>query len=184
MKSFLVILALIFFSFTCATAQKPKKAIKKLGENPVFVLDSVEIDNSVIQATDPKSIASVTMYYDEEATQLFGDRGKDGVVFIETKNFAVKRYTTFFRKHSPQYDSLISNNVDDSNFQYILNDRVLTENFEGDLAIIDSEIFIDLKIISKKELNKKYKEIDDKKELGILIRSKIPPHLYKGKKKF
>ena len=68
-------------------AQSPKRTIKKLGNNPIFFIDSVNVDNSELQKYDPTEIAQVTVYKDKEATDLFGEDGKDGVVYIFTKKW-------------------------------------------------------------------------------------------------
>jgi hypothetical protein len=72
--------------------QSPKKTIKKLGNNPIFFIDSVNVDNSELQKYDPTEIAQVTVYKDKEATDLLGEDGKDGVVYIFTKN--IQRLST------------------------------------------------------------------------------------------
>ena len=57
----------------------------------------------------------------------------------------------------------------DSSVIYILNGKVLTTNFEADLSEINDKSFIELTIIDKNTLRKKYKILD--KAFGVLIKA-------------
>ena len=70
----------------------------------------------------------------------------------------------------------------DTAVQYILNKRVLKENFEGDLFIIDDTIFKSIRLLTKETLLKEFNISD--KEFGFQIISDTPDNLYRGKKKF
>lgn len=162
-------------------AQSPKRVIKKLGENPVFFIDSVNVDKDDLQKYDPNEISSVTVFKNKEAIALLGDDGKDGVIYIETKIFSRKRYWRYFASKSSEYKEHV-NPTDDTNVQYILNDRVLVKDSSGDLASIDDKIFKSIKFISKEELSKKYNI--ENKDFGFQILSETPKNLYHGNQKF
>ena len=66
--------------------------------------------------------------------------------------------------------------------QYFLNGKILTENYDGDLASITDKTFKKIQIINSQELENKYKITG--KTYGILITSDVPENLYKGKEKF
>jgi hypothetical protein len=89
MKKLLLLLT-VLYSFS-AVAQKPKKVIKKLGSDPIFYIDSVNVDKSELQNYKPTDIAAVSVYRDSDAIKLAGPEGKDGVVYIETKYSLKKR---------------------------------------------------------------------------------------------
>ncbi len=180
MKSLLTLFYISLFSLNFA--QTPKEEANKLGSNPIFFIDSIRVDGSDLQKYDPQEIASLTMYKDEEALKLFPQEGKDGVVYIQTKKFGRKRFENYFKTKSSEYQNLLSKGIDDTKIQYILNDKVLTTNFEGDLASINDNTFKALKVISKDELQRKFKVTD--KDYGILITSDVPNNLYEGKQKF
>ena len=162
--------------------QKPKKVIKKLGDDPVFFIDSTNVDKSEMMNYQPEQIAKVSVYKDSNAIKLVGPEGKDGVVYIETKVFARKRYWNYFRTKSAEYSNIVLTPESDSSIQYILNGRILTTNFEGDLSLINDDIFKDLKVIDKNTLQKDFGIVD--KSYGVIINSDKPDNLYKANKKF
>jgi hypothetical protein len=162
--------------------QKPKKVIKKLGADPVFFIDSVNVDRSELTKYQPEQFAKVSVYKDSDAVNLVGPDGKDGVVYMETKVFAKRKYWNFFKNKSEEYSKIVSTPEGDSIIQYILNDRILTKNFEGDLSLIDDEIFKEIKVIDKDTLQKEFNITD--KSYGVIIKSDKPNNLYRAKKKF
>lgn len=176
---------ILTFGLICAltiAAQKPKKTIKKLGSDPIFFIDSVNVDNSALQNYDPTEIAQVTVYKDKEATDLFGEDGKDGVVYIFTKKYAKSKYWLYFQSKSEDYKRLVPSPESDTAIQYVLNDRVLKDKFEGDLFLVDDSIFNSIRFLTKEILEKEFKVTD--KAFGFQIKSDIPENLYRGKKKF
>ncbi|MBZ4034485.1 hypothetical protein K6T82_06890 [Flavobacterium sp. 17A] len=171
-----------FFTLSISFAQSPKQVIKKLGSDPVFFIDSVSVQRSDLEKYAPEDISSVTVFKGKEAVELLGEDGKDGAVYIETTLFCKKRYWKYFTSKSSKYKELVSSPEQDTNVQYIINDRVLTDKSAGDLATIDDKIFKSIQFIPKEELIKKY-NIQDK-DYGFQIMSKIPKDLYNAKSKF
>jgi len=163
-------------------SQSPKRIVKKIGDNPIYFIDSVNVDHEGLQKYDPKEIASVNVLRGKEAMEIAGEEGKDGVIYIETIPFAIKRYKRYFSSKSPEYEQIISKSNNDSTIQYILNKKVLTAGNEGNLSLIDDKVFKEIKILSKDELIKEYGITG--KEHGVLIFSAVPDDLYHGKKKF
>lgn len=67
--------------------------VKNLGEaRPMFVIDGVRIDKNqshlALKQVDPKTIESITIIKNQEAVDLYGDDGKDGVIIITLKAHA------------------------------------------------------------------------------------------------
>ncbi|SFA50887.1 hypothetical protein SAMN04488511_109202 [Pedobacter suwonensis] len=183
MRSSKFILTTIFTLTTImAFSQSPKRAIKKLGAEPVYFMDSVNVDKGELMKYDPNSIAIVTVLKGEEAMKIFGENGKDGAVYIETISFAKSRYWKYFRSKSPEYAALLPVANQDTTIQYILNDKVLDKNFEGNLALINDKVFKEIKVLNKEELQKQYGI--QNKEAGVVIKSETPEDLHNGKKKF
>ncbi|AWH86159.1 hypothetical protein HYN59_14040 [Flavobacterium album] len=146
---------------------------QKQGIPSVFFLDSLEITMDDFRKINPLTLTLTSVYYDSTAVELVGERGRRGVVYLETKQFAKKRYWNFFRSKSKEYRKLFPTKDSDMNAVYILNDTVQTgDDFHGDLALIDNETFISIKIIDKKSLKKKYSITD--KDYGIVIEATEP----------
>jgi len=165
-----------------AFSQSPKRALKKLGAEPVYFMDSVNVDKSELMKYDPSSIAIVTVLKGKEAIDIIGEDGKDGVVYIETISFAKSRYWRYFRSKSAEYSALVPVAGQDTTVQYILNGKILDKNFEGNLAVIDDKVFKEIKVLTKEDLQKQYGI--QNKEAGVSIKSEAPKDLHNGKKKF
>lgn len=163
--------ALSYGSAFCQTATKDssaeKTAMSIIRKNPLFILDSSIIVRDSLQNTDPEDIADITVLKEKSATALYGDKGKNGVVIIETKKFARAKYIKFLRAASTQYDSLYRQTGSDTAFQYILNGKVLTQNYEGSLAGLSSRKLPDVQILNKQQLKDSF-DIDDK-DYGVAI---------------
>jgi hypothetical protein len=168
---------------SCYSIQKGKPAIALEDSNdPVFFLDSVRVNRGVLQNYEPSEIAAVTVLKDSSAIKIMGPKAKNGLIYIETKKFAKEKYWNYFKSKSEEYAKLVPSVEGDGNIQYILNKRILTENFEGDLASIDDKVFKEIQIISKQQLVKDYGVTG--KDFGVLITSEIPTNLHNGKSKF
>jgi len=139
--------------------------------DPIFFLDSIRVNKMVLTNFEPSEIASVTIYKDTNVIKkIFNGKGniKNGLIYIETKDFAKYRYWNYFRSKSPEYAKLvISSKTDTTNVQYILNGKVLKNNFEGDLASIDDGTFKGLFIIDKNRLVNEYGITN--KDYGVII---------------
>lgn len=144
---------------------------KKLFNDPVFFIDSVNVTRVELQNYQPTDIAVVTVYKDTNAIKLVGPQGRDGAVYIETKKFVGNKYWSFFKGKSTEYLKVVPSPGSDSSVVYILNGKVLTANFEGDLAGIDDKSFIDLQVIDKAKLLTDYGIKD--KSIGIVIKANI-----------
>ena len=112
----------------------------------------------------------MTVYKDTNAIKLVGQQGKFGAVYVETKMFARNKYWNYFKTKSADYLKIVATPQSDSSVIYILNDKVLKTNFEGDLSGIDDKNFIELNIIDKQKLDKDYNISD--KIFGVVIRTK------------
>ena len=163
-------------------AQSPNRVLKKIGDKPIVFMDSIIVDYSQIAKFEADEIASFTVFKGKEAIDLRGKEGKDGVIYIETKKFAKIRYWNYFKSKSPEYFNILPDLEKENSVQYVLNDKILTDNFEGNLASINDQIFKGITIISKDELVKKYNI--ENRDFGVLIKSSVPDNLYHGNKKF
>ena len=54
-------------------------------ESPLFIMDGKEASEEEVKALSPNRIKTMNVYKDEKAIEKFGDKAKDGVVEITTK---------------------------------------------------------------------------------------------------
>lgn len=152
-------------------SEKANNRYQQLFNDPVFFIDSVNVTRIELQEFQPTEIALVTVYKDANAIKLVGPQGKYGATYIETKKFARNKYWNYFKTKSADYLKAVPNLQSDSLVAYFLNDKVLTENFEGDLSTIDDKTFISIIVIDREKLMKDYGIKD--KTYGILIKANI-----------
>lgn len=138
----------------------------------IFFVDSLEVSVSDFRSLNPNTITLASVYNDSTAFGLIGERGRDGVVYIETIPFAKKRFQNFLKKSSKEYKKKFPNNDSDKNAIYILNGIVIQEIDYGKLALVDEKTLKSINIIDKKELQKSY-SINDK-DYGIVVTSTEP----------
>lgn len=171
MKKTLLLLAFNFIVLL-SFGQFPEEPLKKHKPIPLFFLDSVLIHQIDLISFNPDNIAVITMLKAEVAVELLGEKAKNGVVYMETKGFAKKRYWNYFKSKSSAYANLIPTVNEDSSIQYILNGKILKYDFEGDLASIKDDNFKRIKILKKKDLIRAF-GVNNKK-YGVLIVSSAP----------
>lgn len=53
--------------------------------NPIYMIDDKEVSKEIIDAIKPESIESVSVFKDESAKSLYGEKGKNGVIVIKLK---------------------------------------------------------------------------------------------------
>jgi len=174
-----ILLSLVLIFSACkSTNTTPQQVLKNLGENPYYEVDGQPKNEENLLKIDSEDVALVSAYFGKEAKQLYGKKAKDGVVIIQTKKFATNKYETFFKSYSQDYEQMLSV-IDSKDIQYVLNDNVLTEDFEGSLTLLNNELLKELKVINQETLSEKY-DINDKK-IGVILVADTPKDLYKSK---
>lgn len=138
-------------------------------DDPVYVLDSVVVNQAAIGQVSPDRIGVITIAKGAKAVLKYGSQAENGVVYIETKPFARKRVNVLLSSQSPAYDSLLRRYGNDSSFYFIVNGQPVTPTNETGLMTLDRKTFRSLRIISDKEVQDKYQVMDRK--AGIVITS-------------
>ncbi len=171
-------------SFSCRTSQKvsPDEISNKLGQNPHFIIDGKASDKSAMLTMDAEQVASVTAYFGKDAIKRYGAQAEDGAVEIETIAYSKEKYQQVFKGASTEYKIKLEALGSDSSFQYILNGKALTKNFEGILAGITPDLLKEIKLVNSEELRSRY-GIGDK-QVVVLISALPPKSLHKGKEQF
>lgn len=74
------------------------------GKKPLLVIDGKEMDSDFpLNSIKPEDIASVTVLKDRSASEIYGDKAKDGVIVITTKNKKNENVTVHFKEGKPLY---------------------------------------------------------------------------------
>ncbi|WP_157887043.1 hypothetical protein [Hymenobacter sp. PAMC 26628] len=154
------------------TSKEDEKYISSiLTSDPIYFVDSIKIMKAELAKYEPSQIAILTVYKDKSATDILGGEGVNGLIYIETKEFARKRYWRFFKSKSRKYFNIVPQPGLENDIIYILNGKVLQENFEGDLSAIDDTNFVEISILNKQNLINNLSIAN--KRWGISIRSKL-----------
>ena len=121
---------------------------------PLILLDSTKISMDSLQKIPADKVAFFQVFKDKMAIEMAGPEAEHGVVYVETKPFAQKRYWKFLSGQSSAYRSLVPAPGADSTIVYILNGERLRETAVSELAGINKENFMNLNIINKEKLIK------------------------------
>jgi hypothetical protein len=182
MKKLLLIYSFLFLTFGVFAQQETKPVHFSNRRTPLIIIDSQRVAAADISKYSPDSVTKVVVIADTSAIKLYGDSAKYGALIVETRSFARRNFISFFRKSSKQYDSLFAAMGNDSTFQYIINGNLQIGNYEGNLSSINDELFEGLEVLTKEQLQTKYKISN--KQYGILIHSKIPKDFFNPENKF
>ncbi|HEX5153867.1 MAG TPA: hypothetical protein VFW07_20615 [Parafilimonas sp.] len=139
-------------------------------DEPMYFLDSIRVNQGVLQNYQPSEIALVTIYKDSNAIKLGGNQARNGLVYIITKEFARDYYYNYFRSRSSEYASAFPDKKKEEKAVYILNENLLSSNIESVLFAINDETLISIKVIDKDRLKKNY-HISGK-SFGVVIQTK------------
>lgn len=105
MTRLLTTLLLLFFvtSNLCYSQEtiitKPKKSITATkGEKPLIVVNDSILKYEVMEYINPDDIESVTVWKDKKAMELYGEKGKFGVIKITTKNISKRKLIKIYKE--------------------------------------------------------------------------------------
>ena len=140
----------------------------RLTGEPLFLFDGKEMLKSEMTNINPNDIAMVTVLK-KDTFEKYGEKAKHGVILIQTKVYCTKLFQQYLSGKSAEYKKILSDDSNDQNVQYVLNEKVLKDNYEGDLASIADSTFISINVVGAKEL--KAYEVTDKK-YGVVIKTK------------
>lgn len=128
-------------------SQTPKKPI------PWFFIDGKPIEGSFVSKVKADEIAMLQVLPLNKAIELHGNKGKNGVTYIFTKSYCIANYQKAFSSRSEEYKKVLKNEGgSDARIQYILDGKVLKENFEGRLFSLRNDPSYYLKIIESEGL--------------------------------
>ncbi|WP_149697434.1 hypothetical protein [Chitinophaga sp. CF418] len=147
-------------------------SIPGVPENALIFIDSVESKKGM-EGLDPSKIALIDIVKGAKLKEKYGPRGENGVIFIETVDFARKRYTRMFSEINPAYKIELKSYGSDTCFQYVLDGSMINSSVPQMLAAMERKNILSLVVMSPhmvEGLVDDYQPND--KVLWVLIQSK------------
>jgi hypothetical protein len=175
--TFIIFLLLTVTSF----GQLPKKAMKKMGQNPIVFLDSAETDMSAIQTLNPFDISNISIVKPKKAKKLLSDKGVDGAIYVTTVRAAKVIYWKYLSSKSDEYGRLFNSPQADTTAQYVLNGQTLTDSAApGSLFLLNDKNFKTINVIDKEDGKYLMDNVLPKRYI-VIITAKRPTGLVKKK---
>ncbi len=125
-------------------------------DNPLFVLNGVEISNEEIKKLDPTKIESIDVLKGQNVPAYYGEKGKNGIIKITSKNKSAIKINEYVIETNPKSDSL-------QDMLYIVNGLQATKEEVGK---IKPDRITDVRIFEGKTAIKTY---GDKGKNGVMI---------------
>ena len=141
--------------------------------DPIYFLDSIRMNRMALENFDPADFVAITVVKGKRALELVGQDGKNGVIYIETKDVAKRHYWAYFKSRSKDLAQLPIDPKNDSSFQFILNGRQITGDFDNQPMDISDKNLKSISVIGKDELAKNYGITG--KNYGVIILADLPP---------
>lgn len=151
--------------FSAAPPACAQKTPSVSDNQPLYYVDSTEIDHKNLDDVDPNDIALITIQKGAEAIAAAGKGGRNGIIYIFTQDYTRSQYWHFFSAQSPDYKEHVPA-PDTPDVIYILNGKVLTGKYDGTLFSITPKDLTQLQVISKKQLKRTYKQSG---KVGVVI---------------
>lgn len=93
-------LAVIVSHFTVGQETAPHMSVNK---DPLILVNDRVLANEVLNQIDPKNIETLTVWKDEKAKALYGEKGKNGVIVMTTKGLSKKKLTILYQKYALEF---------------------------------------------------------------------------------
>lgn len=101
LKFTLTIVILFLVNITFSQDKNVKIVSKK--NNPLIVVNDSILKYEVMAYLNPNDIASVMVWKDEKAIELYGDKGKFGVIAITTKNISKRKLRKIYKEFKYEF---------------------------------------------------------------------------------
>lgn len=101
LKFTLTIVILFLVNITFSQDKNVKIVSKK--NNPLIVVNDSILKYEVMAYLNPNDIASVIVWKDEKAIELYGDKGKFGVIAITTKNISKRKLRKIYKEFKDEF---------------------------------------------------------------------------------
>ncbi len=155
--------------------------MKKIGKNPIVLLDSVESEINSLHTLNPFDISNISIVIPKKAKKLLGDKGVDGAIYVTTVKAAKTIYWTYLLSKSDEYGRIFNSPQADTIAQYVLNGEALSDSAApGCLFLIDDKNFKTINVIDKQDGKYLMDNVVPKRYI-VIITSKRPKGLVKNK---
>jgi hypothetical protein len=112
-------------------------AIASIYQNPPLCIIDNKISKHDLDSLDVNSIIKLVVFKDKEAIKKYGSKGKNGVIVITTKTFAINYYQKKFSALSAKYATyLAENHNNEEDIGYIVNGSPVDGKPEGRIKIL------------------------------------------------
>lgn len=101
LKFTLTIVILFLVNITFGQDKNVKIVSKK--NDPLIVVNDSILKYEVMAYLNPNDIASITVWKDEKAIELYGDKGKFGVIAITTKNISKRKLRKIYKEFKDEF---------------------------------------------------------------------------------
>lgn len=145
------------------------QSVEYVSTEPVYVLDSVVVTEAAISKLGPDAIAMITIAKGKKAVAMYGEQAENGVIYMETKPFARNRINRLLSAFSPDYSKLLRQYGNDSTFQYIVNNKLMTPTEESQLVALEKKSLLGVEILGPKKLEEQYQVTG--KNAGVVIKA-------------
>jgi len=155
--------------------------MKKMGQNPIVFLDSVECEISYLLTLNPFDISNISIVKPKKAKTLLSDKGVDGAIYVTTVKAAKTIYWKYLSSKSDEYRCIFTSPQADTTAQYILNGEALSDSAApGSLFLINNKNFKTINVIDKQEGKYLMDNVVPKRYI-VIITAKRPKGLVKQK---
>ncbi|MDP5001138.1 MAG: hypothetical protein NWQ15_04495 [Flavobacterium sp.] len=97
LKCTLTIVILFLVNITFSQDKNVKIVSQK--NNPLIVVNDSILKYEVIEFLNPNDIESVTVWKDEKAKSMYGEKGKNGVIVITTKKNSKRKLRKIYKQY-------------------------------------------------------------------------------------
>ena len=97
LKCTLTIVILFLVNITFSQDKSVKIVSQK--NNPLIVVNDSILKYEVIEFLNPNDIESVTVWKDEKAKSMYGEKGKNGVIVITTKKISKRKLRKIYKQY-------------------------------------------------------------------------------------
>lgn len=133
--------------------------------NVIVFVDGIEKDAEIIKQIDSKDISEVRVFKGEKAMKQYGEKGKDGVIVITTKNMVTKpdSKSDTYEKSATVETIVVRSNDKNANPLYVI-DGIVQE--KGNLDKIDPKTIATIDVLKGEAATRLY---GDKGKDGVIL---------------